>query len=63
MQNGPWYIIMIFSQLSSHSFEEHFTTGFKDRYKIMCIANAYDRMHQSGPQFASSGGVRLLPGT
>ena len=63
MKNGPWYITIIFSQLSGHDFEDHFTTGLKDRYELICAANVYVIIHTSGLVDASSGGVRPFTST
>ena len=60
MQNGPWCHVTICNQLSVCSFEDYFTTGFKDRFKLMYDVDAYEIMYPSGIETAISVGDRPL---
>ena len=63
MKNGPWCHVTICNQLSVCSFEDYFTTGFKDRFKLMYDVDAYEIMYPSGIETAISVGDRPLKNT
>ena len=61
MQNGPWSNTTICYQLRFHNFEDYFTTGRKDRYELLCDADAYDIFDTAGPYNSSIGVGTPLP--
>ena len=40
---GPCYSTTICTKLNVQIFENYFRTGRKDRYELMCAANAYEK--------------------
>ena len=51
---------MICSCFHGSSLEDYFTTAQKGRYNLMCYIKAYDKLHQTYAESASSGG-RIPP--
>ena len=61
MCDGTWYNPTICYQWNGFSFEHLFRTGCKYRYYIRCTIDTYGDICATDSDYASSGGIRLLP--